>query len=270
MAFVRRRAGVPPRRSRRPDGGAGTFMAQAGGRNGSGAMRTIKCIKHAQWAVGQPGAKHPLQVARESTEAQRRMAIPIMPRIGIYLIPSGHGEDIRFCTVFKATWLAIPLDARRRLLGHWRRNTHADAGRLTPKIELFEHWYRVSHARADTVGVCDLRGNRFRFSAPMVRHMPDKIAAELIAHELAHALQYSYLLLHARSSMSTEAWEAEAREIERTWGFDPCGASAWYFTNKHRLDREGVAAPRRGSIREARPSSTAQRPACVAEPTVIP
>ncbi|MFQ5462237.1 MAG: hypothetical protein ACE5E5_06370 [Phycisphaerae bacterium] len=203
-------------------------------------MTIIKSINHTLWPANQRRKTASTQSAQHATDLQRPVAIPIVPRAGIYLIPSGHSEDARFCGVFRRTWRAIPPGARRRLLTHWHWRMGADTCYGSPRIELFEHWYLVSHARPDTVGVCDMRGRRFRFSAPMLRHMPDEIAAELIAHELAHALQYARL----RPRLSTETWEAEARDIERAWGFDPCGASAWYFTNEHRLDGRPTASPR--------------------------
>ena len=68
-----------------------------------------------------------------STRASTARLIPILPRSGLYLPQYGYGDDRRFARVFRDTWLALPLWARRRMLRHWREDQRRTSGLIATR-----------------------------------------------------------------------------------------------------------------------------------------
>ncbi len=72
--------------------------------------------------------------------------------------------------------------------------------------------------------------------------MPNDLVAELIAHEMAHAYQFTYLRTGQGLDRDDAEWEREAWKIEYSWGFDPNEVCAWYFKKQPLIECDGQAS----------------------------
>jgi hypothetical protein len=105
-------------------------------------------------------------------------------------------------------------------------------------IELVNH--RLSGRR--TIAMMDHYGYRFRFSSKRFDLMPDEVAQDVIAHELAHGMQAAEGIRCTREYSDGRADYANedgeycgdnldieygADEMIRMWGFDPYSVDEW-------------------------------------------
>lgn len=167
--------------------------------------------------------------------------LPIDARHQIYLWPySGNGP--RFVGLFRATWTRIPLGARRRMLKHWRDDStiYSQLCQLAPSIEMSE-WCPDNpdeDGEGKIWGQAKFNGRKLWFSSIVFDRMPDEIAQDLIAHELAHVLQYSFgwdeeivddchVMRRGDDVMTAGELEQWADEIMQDWGFDDTAMDDW-------------------------------------------
>ena len=71
-----------------------------------------------------------------------REYLPIVPSSRLWLPLPGDGDDARFAAIFRDTWRRIPLNARRAMVGHWRKSQPLSAIQLvwSPLICLCNEW----------------------------------------------------------------------------------------------------------------------------------
>jgi hypothetical protein len=163
------------------------------------------------------------------------LAKRILPRQRVYLwVYAGDGD--KFARLFAETWRRMPLWARRRILRHWRNDPRAAfAGDLSPKIELTTHWKNREGTEKDGEMAAVARlGHYMAFADQVVARMPDAVVHDLVAHELAHVLQFAsgYEIDRSISRDDDALWlapngstltagdlETEADNIAENWGF---------------------------------------------------
>jgi hypothetical protein len=198
---------------------------------------------------------------------------PIIKTSGLYYTHNGHTDAARFVRVFAETWRALPFDARRAMVQHWRESKADFLNRFKGDTSYFEnpaYWPRIEVSRRRTLNddgtaavqasYTDARHNGwplFKFWHFAVNSMRDKALAYLIAHELAH----SYLNAIDDPSHSGETrqewetveegdylilpWEEEARQMtESEWGFDGEAWEQWNNENREALNRAAKEASR--------------------------
>jgi hypothetical protein len=148
--------------------------------------------------------------------------LPIVRSSDLRLLPRGYGGDARFAGIFHRAWRRIPLWARRRMTAHWRKPSWPRllagvpvrpvtpgaprASLVSPRVELLYEWTggrlnALIEPGADLAtcrgggrheyAFCACEGHVLRFCAPHVDRMPDEVAMDLVAHELAHVVQYA-------------------------------------------------------------------------------
>lgn len=111
---------------------------------------------------------------------------PIFVRVG-YRAEGGE----RFARLFRETWRRLPLCARRTILAYWRCEP-IPALPIKPDIELLSYWpgqRRGRGLRSDKAAVYH-HGYSMKFWWKIVAAYPDNVVMDLIAHELAHVIQY--------------------------------------------------------------------------------
>jgi hypothetical protein len=171
--------------------------------------------------------------------------VPLLRRHNIYLrVLAGDGR--RFARVFQTTWRRIPLGDRRRLLGYWKAEGPTHDIFLSPEVYLTElDAFPIDNE--SIVGLASHFGHKLRFRADLVNRMPDAVAEDLIAHELAHAFQAATGIRPLESSNGTaifsglngELWEEHTLEyhadvIAEEWGFDTNSVDRWASMNRER------------------------------------
>lgn len=110
------------------------------------------------------------------------------------LTPGGE----RFAALFRQTWRHTPESVRRRLRRHWGERVW---------IELTNHWAR---REPGAMANAELLGNKIRFHAPSMDAASDEDVRFVIAHELAHVLQW------ADGRMATLTRSAAERDADAT------------------------------------------------------
>jgi hypothetical protein len=163
--------------------------------------------------------------------------LPLLPRHNIYLAVS-KGDAPRFARNFRATWKRIPLGPRRRMLAYWKDpGTLAPGVVLPPMIELANPLFMGRRE----FGVCGVMGCKLQFNAKYFDRMPDDVAQDVIAHELAHAYQGAqgiHMVREYRDGSALfvqdgEPWggrleiEMDADDHIEGWGFDPESVDRW-------------------------------------------
>ena len=164
--------------------------------------------------------------------------MPIVPSSRLWLPRLGIGDDKRFAAIFRDTWPRIPLKARRLMVNHWRKSEPiwAIQGFWSPMIQLADDWEfsdrTVRHPK--DFAACGRNGHSLFFYAPLVDAMPGHHIQELIAHELAHVIQYA-LGEPSSTDRTLPRWcdeaESHADEIMELWDFDPWAMDDWIDAN---------------------------------------
>jgi hypothetical protein len=164
--------------------------------------------------------------------------VPLLTRHSIYL-RVGAGDGRRFARVFQATWRRIPLGDRRRLLGYWKADGPEHGIFLSPQVDLTE---RDDFPTDDEsiAGLTSHLGHKLQFPAKLVDKMPDAVAEDLIAHELAHAFQmatgirpfkypdgYEQFICADGARWDRDLLEYHADVIAEGWGFDTNSVDRW-------------------------------------------
>ncbi len=164
--------------------------------------------------------------------------IRLVPRQPLFL-NAINGNGPLFATRFLQTWRRIPLRARRRWLKFWRtEDSMKSLVPFSPHIELIEDW---SHdGKKPPFGVVSRDGHMLRFCSKYFDQMPDNVACDVIAHELAHVSQnvsgsqirvadngsiYFEYPDGYKSTLGEEEEEADSRMD--WWGFDPESVDRW-------------------------------------------
>ncbi|HEY1601384.1 MAG TPA: hypothetical protein VGG64_17410 [Pirellulales bacterium] len=161
------------------------------------------------WGTQSPGfAAH----VRKMKRGRRKMLD------GIYLGPVGASSE-KFAELFRSTWKQIPRRHRGLLREHWRSVPIAQYWAPEIQIGIWENCeYR-------TLGVCQNKGRRFVFLPEAIDKFPDENVRELIAHELAHAVQHASGWFDYRvpdgMPRNLDRNEAEADMLMAYWGFKP-------------------------------------------------
>jgi hypothetical protein len=162
--------------------------------------------------------------------------IPLRPRHAIYLtVVSGNGP--RFADAFHATWKRLPLWVRRRLLRYWRNHPRYGAW-PSPFISI----QSVTSEGRKNYGLRRHYGCEFEFASKYTDILPENVLQDLIAHELAHALQCALGIHCVRKYSDGRALYATRDggpfggnyEIEEDadlwmnrWGFDSESIDVW-------------------------------------------
>lgn len=163
--------------------------------------------------------------------------LPIVPSSRLWLPRLGIGDDARFAGIFRDTWGSIPIRARRLIVKHWRQ---CPLGRLqglwSPMVALANYWeFSEWGVRGmKDYAACGCGGHSLFFDAPLVDAMPSQHVRELIAHELAHAVEYACGEFPQADRTQPRVFvEAEnvADEIMEGWGFDPWAMDHWIERN---------------------------------------
>jgi hypothetical protein len=166
---------------------------------------------------------------------------PIVPTSRLWLPRLGVGNDERFANIFRDTWRQIDIRARRLMVAHWRNGQprYAIQGLWSPTIRLCRSWQfnEWSWRGPRDLGACGSGGHSLYFYAPVVDAMPTKHVGELIAHELAHVIQYATGDLPRPGGTdrtiprSCDPIENIADEYMEWWGFDPSAIDEWCAEN---------------------------------------
>lgn len=146
------------------------------------------------------------------------------------------GDAGRFATLFRSTWKQLPLYARRAMLRYWRGQPPPTM-LLSPTIELTEaftgFWRRGDYSirDRDAYAVTSAAGFKLSFNAVLFGDMPDDVACNLIAHELAHVCQWAWRTDHEQPvGADPEEAEEEADDITTDWGYPPEMFDDWALT----------------------------------------
>jgi hypothetical protein len=103
-------------------------------------------------------------------------------------------------------------------------------------VELVDDWELsdVSGRQPKDMAVCGRAGHSLYFYAPLVDALPEQHVGELIAHELAHTVEYASGE-YQRTDRSQHRWfddvEIVSDEIMECWGFDSCAIDEWVEKN---------------------------------------
>jgi hypothetical protein len=187
----------------------------------------------------------------------------------LFLLCNGVGNEHRFAGLFGATWRRIPLWARRQLVKYWRTDQHrvmaglfrAPRGQtlhvgvsipaswtISPRIEIQNDLFDF-HSGQSCYGRVTRAGHLLEFHVQMTDAMPDAVVQDVIAHELAHCVQWS-------SGYMSEYWEVckdienadipagwparifdpketDADEMINVWGFDSDSVDVWHQATQH-------------------------------------
>lgn len=168
--------------------------------------------------------------------------LPIVPTSRLWLPKLGVGDDEGFASIFRDTWRQIDIRARRLMVAHWRKGQprYAIQGLWSPTIHLTRSWEfsRWDWRKPKDLGACGSGGHSLYFYAPVVDAMPTKHVQELVAHELAHVVQYATGDLPRSGSMMDrtiprifDAIENIADEYMEWWGFDADAMDDWCAKN---------------------------------------
>ena len=146
------------------------------------------------------------------------------------------GGGLRFRDLFRQTWRRIPLNPRRLIRDHWKLDL--SCGGNGADIELLPGWTTRGELECACVDLC---GHRVQFHGPSVAEMPDDVVQDLVAHELAHVVQFAqYTPIVESISLDVFATdddedefidallgEVEADRMILQWGFNPGSFDEW-------------------------------------------
>jgi hypothetical protein len=146
----------------------------------------------------------------------------LLPRHGVHLFAPCEGGE-RFARLFIETWKRLPYLARRRILGHWKKGPLG----IGPRIHLLPDWSgRRSRVDPDgALATTGLLGLELFFCAEAVAAYPDELVRGIVAHELAHVLQWASGC--DMVGVDAEEWEMDADELVEDWGFSATAMDEW-------------------------------------------
>lgn len=154
--------------------------------------------------------------------------VPLLPAHKIMLLAS-HGGGERFAGLFRSVWAKMPLWGRRKILGHWRDERQA-AGLFiigAPAVSLLDGPIHLDDRPCERVlGMVDRRGFRIQFRGDRAAEMPDDVAMDLIAHELAHVYQWA-AGWEEMTSGDHFVIEEGADVMTAAWGFGITSVDEW-------------------------------------------
>lgn len=190
-------------------------------RRNTGKKRRRKSASQAHW-----------KARIKALEVNGVTCVPIHPRAGIFLKTELPGTGQRFASIFRSTWNALPLWARRRILRHWREPSEQGVDVLNLTIELISD---VPDEDGPGIATCCNLGHYLEFYEPLVDRMPDECVTALIAHELAHVLQYAD---DAMTRDKESAEEIAAEIIRCDFGIDEWVLDVWMaqYVSRYTLD----------------------------------
>ena len=165
---------------------------------------------------------------------------PILPKHGIELIVNGDAYDLlqrtfrierpgqQTASVFRRTWLRLPLVVRRVLLKHWRLSRRP------------LYVFLTNREGDDYAGMCVDRGCTIFlhpvFSEASVKQIDE--LANTIAHELAHA----YRIAVDAMVNDVETEERQVNALAESWGFPQRPFSRRAYRKALRRERQIRAA----------------------------
>ena len=174
---------------------------------------------------------------------RRTRYLPISPKHRLYLEVIGHGDDARFGGIFRDVWFKIPEDDRKQMSDHW--TAHPSLGGNPPFLAISIRLENLSSLRdGHRLGQCGMLGTALQFYSPavdlMLRKRKRRHVAALIAHELAHVLQFSkdQVVPMERPEWLTDEVIVETAEAMGV-GFEQAKARMMYVVDpvEHHADR---------------------------------
>jgi hypothetical protein len=182
----------------------------------------------------------------EAWSEVRRGTLPLLPRHPKVRFYDMAGNAERFKTIFYQTWKRLPFGVRRRIIAYWRANwccPWPDV-RFSPQICVYKQLYvrdRGTGIAPTTVwGNCGSGGHRLEVDGTIIDKMPDAIACDLVAHELAHVFQHAagmvdaidedgqpYSILPQGDALLPGEVENDADDLMVAWGFDDTAMDEW-------------------------------------------
>lgn len=191
----------------------------------------------------------------EARATMREHTTSLLSKHDIRLWPLAENH-VRFTALFRATWKRLPLGVRRQILRHWRTGFTIcpEWFPLSPVIEIVPLiWPRDAKTEEEAAriwGNVTALGHKVQFSATIIDKMPDAIAQDLIAHELAHVHQFACgMISEIDNGVRWDVWpngdkfapgdtEEDADEQMLNWGFSSFAMDEW-------AQSVGIAAPAR-------------------------
>jgi hypothetical protein len=176
-------------------------------------------------------------IAHIRADIRRGRAIALLPRHHVYLHVD-DGDGARFARLFGEAWQRLPKWARDPILRYWREDQSGLMAH-SPEIRLARRWDRQGRREYARVTRC---GHQMWFGSDAVASMPDEVAQDLIAHELAHVVQGVQGIRCTKETSrgrATYAYpdgsyfgtriesEEAADEMMGRWGFDPWSSNRW-------------------------------------------
>jgi hypothetical protein len=146
----------------------------------------------------------------------------------------------RFTRLFQKVWSNIPRGDKLRMLRYWRScpsippmpGTNAEVKRGLPAHGLIltsEPSPDIAERDTPGIAICIRCGHRVEFWEPYIEALPDEHAECLIAHELAHVLQWADGYEFGEDLQT----ELDADEcIECFWGYDV--DAYWSYIREHK------------------------------------
>jgi hypothetical protein len=176
-----------------------------------------------------PGEEYARRLSRDALRSGE--LTPILPRHGVYLRSYSRRtrhQEPRFADLFAATFRRLPLEARRRILGWWRKNRRS-FNPFAPEIVLATREW-MGKTRQERRGVWALVtkvGTAMYFHAATVATTPDHVVCDLIAHELAHVYQWASGWRPTGDPAQDSLDEEHANKLVVLWGFEVDTIDDW-------------------------------------------
>lgn len=192
-----------------------------------------------------------MKLNQKKNQRKKSKQVPVLSLIvlvrssGLHLLSHGLADEQRFAEVFRSVWRTIPLRDKRKMVANWRtfrdelRDSFAKANqspparmlKMMPKIEILnfkDDWFRSGEKWV--LAQCKDMGTVLSFKAAWVDALPEKHLATLVAHELAHVYQVSYLG-EQHYDNDRELVEEQISDILGSWGFDQEALEEWEDQN---------------------------------------
>ena len=138
-------------------------------------------------------------------------------------VPTDIGED--FVLRFRETWDCLPATDQQQIVEFWRQEE------FLLVIALLDDWPPES-----VDGQVGMQGYEVKFRAESFRHFPKKAARWVIAHELAHVIQWATNRCRDPDQISSGENEQDADRIAEGWGF----ARTYYWSIGNQQHTLGV------------------------------